>query len=191
MKYGLTIVDLYSAFLAHPELFKDDTHVTNDTGLQTITNAVYAAILADADAGAGPDTGAPTNEAGAGTIDAASSGDASTPPAAGPTGSGGGLGNAGASNGSGGGPASSTTQGGGSPLSDTAPAIDDGGCACGMVGAKQSTAPAGSILVMLALLLRLGERKRRLDPSALGSSNGKRWRDDPPLQPGAPPSRRK
>ncbi len=30
-KFGLSIVDLYPRFLNHPELFKDDTHVTNES----------------------------------------------------------------------------------------------------------------------------------------------------------------
>jgi len=43
-KYGLEIVDLYPRFLNHPELFKDDTHVSNEGGLETISDAVYSVI---------------------------------------------------------------------------------------------------------------------------------------------------
>jgi hypothetical protein len=57
---GLPVVDLYSAFLNHPELYKDDTHVSNDTGLHTIANLVYAALTGGDDGGAPrPDSGTP------------------------------------------------------------------------------------------------------------------------------------
>jgi hypothetical protein len=45
-KYHLPIVPLYPAFLNQPQLYKDDTHPTNTTGLQTIADAVYATMTA-------------------------------------------------------------------------------------------------------------------------------------------------
>jgi hypothetical protein len=43
-KYHLPIVPLYPAFLNRPDLYKDDTHVSDDAGLQTIADTVYAAL---------------------------------------------------------------------------------------------------------------------------------------------------
>jgi len=43
-KYNLPIVDLYSRFLNHPELYKDSTHVTDLGGLETISDTVYVAL---------------------------------------------------------------------------------------------------------------------------------------------------
>jgi hypothetical protein len=43
-KYHLPIVPLYPAFLNRPDLFKDSTHVSDDAGLTTIANTVYAAL---------------------------------------------------------------------------------------------------------------------------------------------------
>src|SRR5262249_21918805 len=74
---NLQVVDLYPAFLNHPELYKDDTHVSNDAGLHKIADLVFAAITGGADAGAprpdsgatadaGADTGGPAQDAGAG-----------------------------------------------------------------------------------------------------------------------------
>jgi hypothetical protein len=51
-KYHLPIVPLYPAFLNRPDLYKDDTHVSDDAGLTTIANTVYAA-LGFGDGGAG------------------------------------------------------------------------------------------------------------------------------------------
>ena len=51
-KYHLPIVPLYPAFLNRPDLFKDSTHVSDDAGLQTIADTVYAA-LGFGDGGAG------------------------------------------------------------------------------------------------------------------------------------------
>jgi MYXO-CTERM domain-containing protein len=43
-KYHLPVVPLYAAFLNQTALYKDDTHPTDTTGLQTIADAVYAAM---------------------------------------------------------------------------------------------------------------------------------------------------
>ena len=44
-KYKLPIVDLYAVFLNKPNLYKDDTHVTNVEGLQTIADTVHAVLI--------------------------------------------------------------------------------------------------------------------------------------------------
>jgi hypothetical protein len=45
-KYHLPVVPLYPAFLNQPQLYKDDTHPTDTTGLQTIADAVYTTMMA-------------------------------------------------------------------------------------------------------------------------------------------------
>jgi len=53
-KYQLPIIDLYHAFLGHPELYKDITHI-NDPGQRKVAEVVQAALGAPApDAGAAP-----------------------------------------------------------------------------------------------------------------------------------------
>jgi hypothetical protein len=72
-KYNLPIVDLYAAFLNHKELFRQPPAVDsegehlNDAGFHVVAEVVYAAIMAEADAGA-------SLEAGAGPDDAAAPG---------------------------------------------------------------------------------------------------------------------
>jgi hypothetical protein len=62
-KYNLPIVDLYSVFLNQPQLYKDDTHVADDAGLQAIAETVFAEMT---------DGGAPETDGGAvDTTDAA------------------------------------------------------------------------------------------------------------------------
>jgi len=45
-KYHLPIVPLYPAFLNQPQLYKDATHPTNDTGLKKIADTVYTTMKA-------------------------------------------------------------------------------------------------------------------------------------------------
>src|SRR5438045_2287326 len=55
-KYHLPVIDLYHPFLGHPELFKDITHIDDNTGQHKIAEVVQAAFTAptapEADAGA-------------------------------------------------------------------------------------------------------------------------------------------
>ena len=88
-KYHLAIVPLYPAFLNQPQLYKDDTHPTDTTGLKTIADTVYATMMATmgscvdggllppADGGAGADATAPgEGDAGSGAGSPAPGGDA-------------------------------------------------------------------------------------------------------------------
>jgi MYXO-CTERM domain-containing protein len=57
-KHKLPFVDFHAMFLDHKELFKDDTHVTNDKGLHTLADGFFALMKsapAAADAGAAGD----------------------------------------------------------------------------------------------------------------------------------------
>ena len=90
-KYKLPVVDVYPAFLNHKELFKDETHITNDTGLHTLADMVFAVMKANPPGSvpAPADASAPSE----GTADAGASGGSS---GAGGTGAGGNSGTGGA-----------------------------------------------------------------------------------------------
>jgi acyl-CoA thioesterase-1 len=83
----LPLIDLYTAFLNHKELFKQppgtDTegeHLTNTGGLPLIASTVYAAMMAalSSDGGTGTDATSPASDASAPSSDAAMSIDADT-----------------------------------------------------------------------------------------------------------------
>ena len=129
-KYGLEIVDLYTRFLNHPELFKDDTHVSNEGGLETISDAVYNVIkqkapppptqdggTVDDASGAGGSTGGGSTEGGSGGSTGSDTGGATT-------------GAGGATTGSGSTASGSSTSGG--MVHD--PSSATGGCACSTRG---------------------------------------------------------
>jgi len=146
-KRKLPYVDFHAMFLNHKELFKDDTHLTNDTGLHTLADGFFALMKA-APAGPGP------------TADAAPAADAtSAPPAdAAPvadaaTATGGASGGGGGSGGRPG-PGTGGEEPSGSPdAGDSAPARKSG-CAIG-------GGPAGSFLWLLILLVAGLPRRRR------------------------------
>jgi hypothetical protein len=156
-KYKLPIVDLYASFLNHPELYKDDTHVSNVDGLQKITDLVYAALTA------GDDAGAP------GTTDAASDVRATDDAQLGA----GGGGSSGGGNSSGAGAGGSGMTGGGSvggaavgaggtsgPGNAGASNADHGatalsaGCACSNVSLGRAPPWSWMAVLMTAALLR-------------------------------------
>jgi hypothetical protein len=164
---NLPVVDLYPAFLNHPELYKDDTHVSDDAGLHKITDLVYAALMMGDDAGtprpdsggaadAGADTGGPAVDAGAG-----GSGGAGGTNSAGSSGAGGdgvaGAGQAGggpASGGAGGGAGSGSTQGAGGTKPGVPGTDAQAGCNCfvsrvpeGRFGPSWLIVAAGALLV--------------------------------------------
>jgi MYXO-CTERM domain-containing protein len=167
--HGLPIVDLYAAFLNHPELYKDDTHVSDDAGLHKITDLVYAALTAGADAGTSRDAGSPTSDAAV---------DAGEPDAGGGAGASGAGGSGGAATGTGGstsatGGTSTTSGAGGSAgagVSGAAgaatgdhPSVDsDSGCA--VAHGRQSGATW--IAVAFAALFA---RRRRISASSRGA----------------------
>jgi hypothetical protein len=122
-KHNLPFVDFHAQFLDHKELFKDDTHITNDTGLHTLADGFFALMKS---AAGSPDAGAPVDAALV-TADAAPS--PAPPDAAAPAPSTGGAGGS-ATGGSGGG-----GQGGSSEPPDEKPPggarASSSGCAAG------------------------------------------------------------
>jgi len=144
-KHNLPFVDFHAQFLNHMELFKDDTHVTNDKGLHTLADGFFALMKS---AGASPDAGAPADAASP-TPDAAPSpppADAASPapPTGGSTGGGGGTGGGGQAGSSG---PDETPTGGAARASSS-------GCAIGGSG-------AGTFVAFAVLLAALLARRRR------------------------------
>ena len=183
-KYHLPIVDLYTPFLGHRELFKqppdaegEGEHVTDGPGLHAIADAVYAAIVAyQADGGVVGDASASDRDARS-TADAgqdqpieqdsSSLGDgAIAPDASMVTGDSAGSGSGGTSSssvtgslaGSGGSTSAGGTSAGGSPGSSGSAKASDAGCACS--SAVQAT-PAGrwSIFPVAGLMFFAGRRR--------------------------------
>jgi hypothetical protein len=151
-KHKLPSVDFHAMFLNHKELFKDDTHVTNDTGLRLLASGFHALMknTVTADAGVAPDA-APAADAGSAPVpDAASTGGAGG--AAGSMGTGGAAGNMG----TGGKPAPDAR--GEDPVDEPDPA---GGAAPRKSGCAIGGGHPGSILVVVVLLLGRLPRRRR------------------------------
>jgi hypothetical protein len=150
-KRKLPYVDFHAMFLNHKELFKDDTHLTNDTGLHTLADGFFALMKStagDGDAGVATDAAAPTDAGRAPPADAAVPADA---PAAGSTG----------------GTSGSAGTGGtaGRPMIDDPADDPDGGSSparksgCAIGGGQPGTITL--LIVLLALLLaRLPRRSR-------------------------------
>jgi sialate O-acetylesterase len=166
-KYNLTIIDLYTPFLNHKELFKqppdgegEGEHPT-PAGLTVIANTVYAVMKQQAmvdDAGAA-DSSAPASDASAGAGGSPGGNDAAA--GTGGAGGSGGAGTAGQGDQAG---APVTSQAGGSSnaagsSAAAAPAADSSGCSCSL---GNNARPFGRVaalsLVGLALLVR---RRRR------------------------------
>jgi hypothetical protein len=190
-KYNLPIIDLYAPFLNHKELFKqppdpegEGEHVTDDLGLHTIANTVYAAMVAYLDGGV-PTVG-PSADAGFvgdATVDGAmgtgvppgsvDSGAGTSSGSGGSSGSSGGAGNGTvgvAETGAPGGPVSASP--GTNPGSSGAAASSDqkppaAGCACTLIENRASDAwPSVLSLAALALLAERRRRIRNLTPPA-------------------------
>jgi hypothetical protein len=148
-KYHLPIVPLYPAFLNRPDLFKDSTHVSDDAGLTTIADTVYAALgFGDGGAGEGGaylggDGG--SDEGGGGSSGGSSGGGGSGGGSGGWPGSGPDAGAAGSSSGS-----------GGFPNSMDSSTSSSAGCAVAHAGGGGSLA-----WPLVAGLLWLGRCKRR------------------------------
>jgi hypothetical protein len=63
-KHQLPFVDFHAMFLDHKELFKDETHVTNDVGLHLLASGFYALMKANnGDGGVSADAAAPSADA--------------------------------------------------------------------------------------------------------------------------------
>ena len=144
-KRKLPYVDFHAMFLNHKELFKDDTHLTNDTGLHTLADGFFALMKSTAgDAGVATDA-APVADAGsAPPADAAAPADTAASSTGGASGSGGTGGTA------------------GRPMIDDPADDPDGGSSparksgCAIGGGRP-----GTITVLLALLLGRLPRRRR------------------------------
>jgi MYXO-CTERM domain-containing protein len=153
-KYHLPIVPLYPAFLNQPQLYKDDTHPTDTTGLQTIADAVYVTMTA--------------------TLGSCGDGGLVPPPADGGAWAEGGAtgdGDAGADAGSGaGGGRDGADSGTGSAARDGGTATGNGagsdggtpakGCACSVAGDSQGSLAMG-LLGAAVGCLRVRRRRRR------------------------------
>jgi len=183
-KYHLPIVDLYTPFLGHRELFKqlpdaegEGEHVTDGPGLHAIADAVYAAIVAyQADGGVVGDatvsngdarSGADAGEERPAVAQDSSSirDDATVVDGSMVTGGSGGSGVGGTSGstvtgslaGSGGSSNAGSTNAGGSPAS-TGGAKADAGCACSLVD-RGTPAVRGFALPLAGLLFFAGRRR--------------------------------
>lgn len=181
-KYNLPIVDLYASFLNHPELYKDDTHVSNDGGLHKIADLVYAALIAAGDAGASgsndaaapgandasTDAGAPAADAGDGagstTGGAGSSGTSSS--GAGGSGS---AGTSGSVAGVGGTASTSASTGAAGASNPAVPADADSGCAVVATTSNSGCVRAWTALLMGAALVARRRRSPRFAHSSITS----------------------
>jgi hypothetical protein len=174
-KYGLEIVDLYPRFLNHPELYKDDTHVTNQGGLETMADMEYTVIKSKApppppqdggsvvDAGGngtggggagGAGSGGATGTAGAAGTAVSGSGGADTTGAGGLSGVGTGP--------TGAGGASTTTAGEAGTRTSGGASSAEAGCTCRMGGSSADDARSGfSQALFAALAFVLARRRRR------------------------------
>jgi uncharacterized membrane protein YgcG len=166
-KYQLPIIDLYAPFLNHPELFKDETHVTDNQGLHRIADSVHAAMTAaGSDGGVAADAreeGKDAATAPAPSLDA--SGPADT--GRGEGGSGGSAGAGGRTGGAGGGQAGGGGRGGAtpSPEPDAAPPgggkqAADAGCGC-RLGSRDGRGSLASAVVLAVVALYLRRRRGR------------------------------
>jgi MYXO-CTERM domain-containing protein len=153
MERNVPVMDFYNAFLDKPNLFKDETHITNDQGLQLLADTMAAAVKQAASGAApGSDASAPPPSADAAVV---ATPDASAPPPAtgGTTGSGG---SAPAGSGGSASPPPAQPDAAVAPTeTPPAPARPKGGCA---VGGDGGAAP---VLVLIGLALFLGRRRRR------------------------------
>lgn len=134
-KFNLPIVDLYSVFLNHPELYKDDTHVSNVDGLQKIAQTVQAALQqsdAPVDAGA-PDDAASIPDPAPDAAAPSEPVDASTPP-------------------------SSHADAAAPASNDATPGDEAGGCNAS--GAASRASSASAMLGLVALGAFVGRRRR-------------------------------
>ena len=170
-KYHLPYVDFHAKFLNHKELFKDDTHLTNDTGLHLLADSFYALMKAQDTDGGVPADAAPEADAAGEPPDAAAAVDAAPAPMGGsggsPSATGGNSGTGTGGSGSGGGGKSGTGTGssggkGGTtaPPDDApeTPAASSSGCAVGAAAGRVSPGLGVALLLGLAVLLR---RRRR------------------------------
>ena len=147
-KRKLPFVDFHAMFLNHKELFKDDTHITNDTGLHLLANSFHALMKSA------------SNDAGV-TADAAPAADAtSAPPDAAPAAP---ANSAAASGGASGGSAGTGGTGGkaGPVIDDPADNPDGGSSAARKSGCAVGGGQAGSLLSLLLLVLVVGLSRRR------------------------------
>jgi hypothetical protein len=173
-KYNLPIVDLYTPFLGHMELYKqppdsegEGEHVT-DAGLKIIADKVYEALMADA-ADAGREGGSSPRDAAADvSTDDVSTADVSIDAArdAGQAGAGGSGGVGGGSGGSGGGPTgggaggtTTTGSGGTSMTGGDVPASSSGGCSCRAAAADNRM--HWLELALLGIVVGIRRRRRR------------------------------
>jgi uncharacterized membrane protein YgcG len=128
-KYQLPVVDVYSAFLNKKELFKDETHITNDAGLHTLADMVFAVMKASPPGGGGTAPG--DGGSAGGTPDASAAGGAS----------GGGGSAAGGASGSGG---DATATGGASAAGGSSASSGGNSGSAGTTGSGGSKATGGS-----------------------------------------------
>jgi MYXO-CTERM domain-containing protein len=179
-QYHLPIIDLYTAFLSHKELFRqppltdDEGEHLNDQGLTLIASTVYAAMVASLadDAGTGTDATSVASDASEASSDAAMPVDDAmsidAPISSGAsTGSGGSGESSGSSSGSQnaiGGAGGNAGGGGATPaagsagLSSPAASPSNSGCSCSVAhGDRSATHLAAFVLGGLAL----GRRRRR------------------------------
>jgi MYXO-CTERM domain-containing protein len=154
-KYNLPVIDLYTPFLNHRELFKEEgEHVTDDTGLHTIAQAVYDALVGVHDGGvsdgasdSGTDDVTLIEIDGATELDSASS---TGTPGGGGTGGGSQVGpQMPAENGRAG-------NGGGEAMATTSTPPGSTGCSC---STSPETSGAGGSLALLALGLAICRRQ--------------------------------
>jgi hypothetical protein len=129
-KYQLPVVDVYSAFLNKKELFKDETHITNDTGLHTLADMVFAVMKASPPGGGGTGPGEGGSSGGT-TPDASAVGGAS----------GGGGSAAGGISGNGG---DATATGGASAVGGSSASTGGNSGSAGTTGSGGSKATGGS-----------------------------------------------
>jgi hypothetical protein len=144
-KYHLPIVPLYPAFLNRPDLYKDDTHVSDDAGLQTIADTVYTALgFGPPPDGGGLDGAPPAPGDAAAAEDAAAEG--SSPGYVRD------AGNAGSTS------SSSSSGSGGMPLLGAAPSNNSAGCAVARPGGLTETS---GWVIAAGLVALLGRRRSR------------------------------
>jgi MYXO-CTERM domain-containing protein len=189
-KYGLPIIDLYTPFFGHMELYKqppdprgEGEHVT-DVGLGIIADQAYAALMADADAGRpeggpGPSDGSSDARVDAsvdaglggaggagGAVGTASTSGATTTGASGSgesatSGSGGVAGSSSGSGTTSSGTSSSTTGGEAGSSTSTPAGSEPAGCSCRIAQSSGDRGHAAWNLAALGATAILSLRRRR------------------------------
>jgi MYXO-CTERM domain-containing protein len=163
-KYHLTIVPLYPAFLNQPQLYKDDTHPTDTTGLTTIANTVYATMVATmGSCGDGGLVSPPTGGGAGADAGASDDGDAGV----GPGGSGAASGSATGSGSSAGSGESGLADGAaaGSGSNGDTGASSSSGCACGVAGESNGSRAMGLLGAGLIASMLTIRRRRPVAPA--------------------------